>query len=105
MRENPGEALLAAVKKNTAFMVKMLVAEYKSDVNFVDSDGNTALFWAGWFGNSEIVKFLVDSRAVVSTRNKKNQTPLHWATMKGSVECMELIIKAGGIIFLSTSGW
>jgi palmitoyltransferase len=96
MRQKPDEALIAAVKKKVLPMVKMLIEEYKSNVNFAGEDGNTSVMWAAWFEKPDIVNFLIDARADVTLRNKKDQTALHWAAMTGLVSCIKPILKAGG---------
>ena len=75
--------------------VRLLLAE-GVDVNAVQGDGNTALHWAAYRRNAELVRLLVDARADTAAKTRiGDMTPLFMAAKVGDAEIMELLLQAG----------
>ncbi|XP_008545639.1 poly [ADP-ribose] polymerase tankyrase-2 [Microplitis demolitor] len=78
-------------------------------VDFKDNDGRTALHWAAYNGNVDIVNALFENGAQVTLSNKSN-TPLHLAASKGHIEVVKLLLqhisfsKSNSIINAKTVG-
>ena len=68
---NLNEQLFKAVKSNEIEEVKKLI-DAGADVNVVNVDGETALYWASYKGRSEIVKMLIEAGADVNVVNKNH---------------------------------
>lgn len=62
--------------------------------NFLDHDGRTPLDYAANFGNTAMIKLLLDGGARIDYRDKYGATALHWAAEGGSVEAITLLIQA-----------
>jgi len=58
--------------------------------------GDTALFGAVSRGNAQAARWLIEKGADVHATNRKLETPLHAAA---SVECVDLLLNAGGIYY------
>ena len=64
-----------------------------SDVNETDKGGFTALIYASFIGDKDIVKMLIEKKADVNAKSKReNETPLRSAAMNGHKEIVELLI-------------
>jgi ankyrin repeat protein len=83
-------SLIKAVKENDIESVKRIIVCDGVDVNYVDSDGYTALLWTGPKGLVDCVKILLDAKADVDKANSNGQTPLHIAAACGRVECVKV---------------
>ena len=51
----------------------------KCDVNEVDQNKYTALYWAAMNGHASVVDILLENKASTSVANENKQEPLHWA--------------------------
>lgn len=60
----------------------------------LDSDGNTGLHMAAFFGHLRMTQELIERSAQVDAREKRLRTPLHIACKEGYAEvCLELLVK------------
>ncbi|CAK0908507.1 unnamed protein product [Prorocentrum cordatum] len=60
----------------------------------LDSDGNTGLHLAAFFGHLRMTQELIERSAQVDAREKRMRTPLHIACKEGYAEvCLELLVK------------
>jgi len=67
------------------------------DLNQVkDSDGNTALHQAAWYGHLQAAKHLINHNANVNQENNDRDTPLHFAAYCGKSEVIKLLLENGG---------
>ena len=64
------------------------------DPNFTDGAGRTPLGYAASFGNTTMLKALIDNRARVDYRDKLGRIALHWAAELGQVESIRLLLAA-----------
>jgi serine/threonine-protein phosphatase 6 regulatory ankyrin repeat subunit B len=60
-----------------------------------DERGGIALMMAAGYGQSDIVKLLLDAGADVNAQDVRGRTASMWAEKKGHTELVELLKKAG----------
>ena len=85
--------LVAAVEANQSEAVRLLLAR-GANVNKRLRRGQTALMFASYKGNTEMVKFLL-SNGADPTADCEDNTALHWAEEKGHPEIVNLLLAAG----------
>ena len=61
----------------------------------VQADGTTALHWAAWTDEVEMVRLLLRAGAPAQVANRYGVTPLMMAATNGNVEILEALIAAG----------
>lgn len=66
-----------------------------TDVNFTQSDGTTALHWAVYYNDEDLVRQLIRRGADVTRRNDFGATPLSQAAITGNPDIIERLLKAG----------
>ena len=81
-------ALLNACKNNKANVIRNSAFEYsKHDLNTIDADGNTPLFYAAKHANTYLVNYLLRKGASVNKKCSNGNTAVHAAFMqKKSIE-------------------
>jgi glycerophosphodiester phosphodiesterase len=113
MRRNISQSsavLALATKSNFVAIVKLLV-DAGVDINWQDSQGETALHVAARFGHEVCAKILLegtkDQKADVELVEKTfSWTPLHIASVDGHLQVAELLVAAGAEIDKpDASGW
>ncbi|MGO8915007.1 MAG: ankyrin repeat domain-containing protein [Stellaceae bacterium] len=62
--------------------------------NFLDHEGRAPLDYAANFGNTEMIKLMLDAGARIDYRDKLGATALHWAAQGGSAEAITLLVQA-----------
>ncbi len=67
-----------------------------TDVNAVQSDGTSALLYAVYQGDSELVSALVEAGAEVTLRNEYGASTMSEAAMQGSVNILRMLLEHGG---------
>lgn len=67
-----------------------------SEINVQDWTGKTALSWAAQGIDASVVRKLLRHNASVSTRDKRNKTPLHYSAgnPSGVIESVEMILES-----------
>jgi ankyrin repeat protein len=95
-----GNAVILASYKAQVEKLKRLIA-HRANVNqpSVD-DGRTALHVAAGWGykgddSLTIIRLLLGSGADIDVRDKREQTPLHWAVQEGNRDAIELLVQRG----------
>ena len=83
----------AVMHHDTATLNSLL--DGKADVNASQADGATALHWAVYQDEPEIVKRLIKSGADVSAVNRMGVTPLILASENGNEAMIRMLIRAG----------
>ncbi|MFZ9583840.1 MAG: ankyrin repeat domain-containing protein [Pseudohongiellaceae bacterium] len=66
-----------------------------TDVTQSQPDGTTALHWAIYYGDTELVQRLLRQGADVHARNQFGATPLSQAAITGSVDILQALLDAG----------
>jgi uncharacterized protein len=82
-------SLIGSCKSNNLEEVKHWLAT-GANVNAVDKDGRTALWWAASRGHVECATALIDAEADVNKGDKDGDTPLHRASLRGHAECIRV---------------
>ena len=62
--------------------------------NFTDPNGRSPLDYAAGFGNTLMIKLLLEGGARVDYRDKFGSTALHWAAESGKIGAIELLVAA-----------
>jgi len=65
------------------------------DINALQADGMSALFWAVYYDQADIVNLLIDAGADANIANRYGLTPLIQAAINGNGEIMSLLVDAG----------
>lgn len=84
---------IRSVDWDTSFFSSLL--SHGADVNAVDVDGETALFFSMVSGNNEVARRLVQQGASPAKSNNEGVTPLMMASDKGNLEAVRLFLEAG----------
>ncbi|KEF55171.1 uncharacterized protein A1O9_08825 [Exophiala aquamarina CBS 119918] len=64
-------------------------------INHRDSAGRTALHWAAWTGNADILQRVLKCGAEINTRDNAGRCALHFAAQNGSVDCVRELLDSG----------
>ena len=67
----------------------------KADVNAAQPDGATALHWAVYRDDAELLDMLIRAGADVKAANSEGVTPLSMAALFGNAAMIDRLIKAG----------
>lgn len=65
------------------------------DVNQPSADGTTALHWASYYENTDLVKRLLRAESEPNTRNDYGSSPMMEAATIGNTQVLELLLDAG----------
>ena len=87
---------MVASKNGHNDVVKLLL-KYNVDPHVQDNDGETAVYWACYYGDHSAVTTLLNSGADPNIPTKNGETPLLAASKNGHNEIVELLLKANVI--------
>jgi len=87
-------AVADAAMKGEIATVRSLIAQ-KEDVNSPQADGTTALHWAAFQFNLEMVDLLIQAGAKVKVANREGVTPLAIASLYGNASIVTRLLTAG----------
>ena len=90
----PAVPLVDAVRDGDREAAIALLAQ-KPDVNATEADGTTALHWAVYKDDTDLVERLLKAGAKVNTVNEYGSAPLAEAALTGNVQIIEKLLKAG----------
>ncbi len=96
-------AIVDAVKSGNTKQARALVLQ-KTDVNATDVDGSTALHWAAYRGDVELVDLLLQAGAKATTVNAYGVAPLALAVEGGNPAVVARLVKAGADVNAGTTG-
>jgi len=80
---------------NDINIIKSLLKDNDININIQNQLGITALMNASMIGNTEIVKFLIDSGADIESTNIYNETPILFPIAYRHTEVVQLLLEAG----------
>lgn len=83
------------VASGNSFQAQQMIAE-GADVNALQSDGTSALMWAVYQGDHELVKKLVNSGADINRHNEYGAGAMGEAAILGDVDILKTLLKKGG---------
>ena len=86
--------IIAATKTGDIAVMRDILVE-GADVNVAAVDGMTALHWAVYQDNPELVQFLIDAGADISVTSRYGVEPISIAATNGSAPVLKLILLAG----------
>jgi len=89
-----GSDVADAVMRGDVAAVRALIQK-KADVNAAQDDGATALHWAVYRDNVEVVDMLLRAGAK-SAPNREGMTPLAMAALYGNPQVVDRLLKSGG---------
>ena len=87
------QLLQLASTGDTAGAMALLSA--KTDVTQSQADGTTALHWAVYYSDVELVKKLIKQGADVKAKNEFGATPMSQAATAGNADVLQLLLEAG----------
>jgi len=96
--DEDGTALHRTVSKQSQANVEIakLLIQGGADLNYRNTEGNTALHWASGNNKLTIAKILVEAGAEVNVRNEDGLTPLVWAMIRGNQKVAKFLASKGG---------
>jgi ankyrin repeat protein len=97
------EDIHEAVKKGNPDLVKAILAENPELINARGEYGRTPLMQAAFSRQEAVFKYLVEKGADVNLSNKEGFGPLHFTTLFGARELVELLISKGAQINSNTN--
>ncbi|KAM4722950.1 CARD- and ANK-domain containing inflammasome adapter protein-like [Rhinophrynus dorsalis] len=86
----------AVTKGDLSILEKILRG---SDINAVNSSGETLLHIAAAYGHVPVIEYLINKGAKIDAKDKKNRTPLHRAAENGHSEAVRVLLQAGANIY------
>lgn len=90
-------AVIATWKQGTNIELIKLLLRSGANPNRRSEDGETALYWATFRDENELVELLIEAGATVEAEQPKDgYTSLHIASEHGNREIAELLLKSGG---------
>jgi ankyrin repeat protein len=96
LRNNRGEsALYIASFRGHLDIARLLVEDYKADVNAADMDGDTPLSVACYEERSEVIDYLLRCGAIVNMRGIRGDTPIHVAVSNCDLGVCEQLVAFG----------
>jgi uncharacterized protein len=93
--EKDAPVALAARDKDTAKVRALLDASPRPDVNARTADGTSALHWAVYHGDIDLVNRLIAAGANVNATNDYGSTPLSEAAVVGNVPVLRKLLSSG----------
>jgi ankyrin repeat protein len=102
LQNGKGQAALhRALQRGHPDIIQLILSGENVDADALDNDGSTPLHLAA--SEAEVLsgaRLLLMHGANINLRNKKGQTPLHLASQRGHIDCMELLLNCGAIVDL-----
>lgn len=101
LRDRKENSILYNAVKNKQYEIVTLLISYKSNLNFINSNGDTVLHLATRQGDVQMCKILLESGASLSTKNVRNQTPIAIALKENIEDVLVFFYKQSPDLFES----
>jgi uncharacterized protein len=93
--ENAAPLVIAARDNDFQTVLALLAAHAAPDVNQRTADGTSALHWAVYHGDTDLVAKLLAVGADANARNDYGSTPMSEAAVRGDVKVLRALLAAG----------
>ncbi len=93
--QDGGEQQLLQLASEGETQAALALVGRSTDVNQSQSDGTTALHWAIYYNDADLVERLIDRGADVKARNTYGATPLSQAAIIGNTAIIKALLDAG----------
>ena len=93
--ERDAPLVLAARKNDSATVRELLAAQPRPDVNQRTADGTTALQWAVYHNDVDLVEQLIAAGADVKTKNDYGASPMSEAAVVGNPQVIRKLLASG----------
>jgi len=93
--DHPAPLVTAAQKRDSAAAQALLTATPRADVNQKARDGTTALHWAVYNDDVDLVERLIAAGADVNAKNDYGASPMSEAAVVGDVKVLARLLAAG----------
>jgi ankyrin repeat protein len=91
----PAQADLIADARAMNFAAAVAAIREDANVNARMPDGTTALHWAAYNGQLELVNLLIEAGAEVNARNDYGSSPMSEAAVRGDAAILQALLEAG----------
>ena len=92
--EKAAPLVIAARNSDAPALRTLLAAHPAADVNQRTADGTSALHWAVYHGDADLVATLLAAGADVNARNDYGSTPMAEAAIRGNVKILNALLAA-----------
>ncbi|MBF0351111.1 MAG: ankyrin repeat domain-containing protein [SAR324 cluster bacterium] len=96
-------ALMLAIKLQKPEIALSL--SEKSDLNAMDLQGRTALMYAAYQGNHEVIKAVTDGGSEINTRDNSGKSSLMWAMERNQYSAVLQLLEQGADPVLTKAQW
>ena len=103
--EHSAPLVIAARKNDMATVRALLAATPAPDVNQRTADGTSALHWAVYHNDADLVDRLIAAGADVKAQNDYGATPMSEAAVVGNVKVLRKLLAAGADVESAECGW
>jgi len=105
-RDNKGNtALLLAARGNNQKVIKWLLEEKLASINEHNTEHQTALSWAAYFGHLATVDLLFPlANKIINLADKNGCTALHWAAGAGHLNIVKSLLERGAKMLDTKAG-
>ena len=101
-QQSKSDQLLLKVKEGDISAVQQLLSE-GADVNYINSQGECAMFLAATKGDTDMTAVLLKNGAQIDFQDDKGWSPLKKASHRGRVEVTKLLLDNGAKVDLQTN--
>ena len=89
-------ALISAAMRGDQQETKELLANPDININGVDEKGNSALHWAAYFDEAEVMEILINAPNIdINLKSKRGNTCLHMAAVANAGNSLTLLLNLG----------
>jgi ankyrin repeat protein len=75
--------------------IETAMHHFRATINHCGSAGCTALHWAAWTGNADILQRVLQCGAEINARDNTGRCALHFAAQNGSIDCVRELVRSG----------